>query len=201
MLVLPPRLPNGQYAWWLIGDTGIRTFPVHATCGLHRKYRLTCAQFESLLDRSQDTCESCSKPGHLLSKWRTKGHIAGRLQIDHDHGLGAWAVRGMLCGPCNTTIGRPEKARLLSAYTAAAFYRTVLARHGVTSETPPEPPIGASVLDYAYRGWRRTVSGWEAMHKYAWNRPSHITWQELVADSGPHNLRPYPTSLTKETAR
>ncbi len=186
MQVKPPRLHNGQYAWWLIGDTGARTIPAHFNCS-HRKYRLTCAQFEALLERSGGQCEACSKPGHHLSRWDQKGHLPRRLQIDHDHSLGIWAVRGLLCGRCNSTIDR-EPSNVLTTYDARAFYRTVLAEHGVGVEQLPEPPIGACVRDFAFRLWRRTDLGWEALHKYAWNRPTHLTWLDLLADSGPHNL-------------
>lgn len=181
-----PLLHNRQRAWWLVGDTGKRTSIAHKRCA-HRKYRLTCAQYERLIDRADDGCESCRRSGHYLSRWRTKGHIAGRLQIDHDHQLGRWAVRGLLCGKCNTTIDDPTNHQRRAAYEASAFYRVVLDEHGVGAENFPEPSLGAAVFDFAYRRWQRRSDGWIPLHKYS--PPTPVTWAEMVFDSGPHNLR------------
>lgn len=56
----------------------------------HSKYRLTCEEYDDLVLRAEGRCDRCGIP------------YAG-LVIDHDHGAGNWAVRGLLCRSCNAT--------------------------------------------------------------------------------------------------
>lgn len=65
--------------------------PAHTTCSTHVGYRLTCAEFDSLRAINSGRCHWCGKE-------------AWRLEIDHDHSLGSWAVRGLLCRGCNRRI-------------------------------------------------------------------------------------------------
>lgn len=58
----------------------------------HRYYRLTCEEFDALVKRSEGRCDIC-------------GVITFLLVIDHDHDLGLWAVRGLLCPSCNYKEG------------------------------------------------------------------------------------------------
>lgn len=62
----------------------------------HRKYGLTCEEFEELLQRSQGLCEICERSGTSTKH--------GRLYIDHDPRLGLAAVRGLLCASCNSKL-------------------------------------------------------------------------------------------------
>lgn len=64
----------------------------------HPRYRLTCDEMDQLLARSGNRCEVCDIPAAET----TQGH----LMIDHDHALGKWAVRGLLCHRCNVTLSR-----------------------------------------------------------------------------------------------
>lgn len=187
MQVEAPRLHNGQYAWWLVGDTGTRSMPAHDVC-THRKYRMTCAQYERLVDRAAGACELCADPGHLVTKRLNKGAWPGRLYLDHDHNLGVWAVRGLLCARCNSAIEEPENANLLAMYSAKAFYRSVLAERDAASLMWTEPDLGDAVLDYADRRWLRTTDGWIPRHKFSAPAKFALTWAEMVALSGPHNL-------------
>ena len=59
----------------------------------HRAYHLTCDEQESLIARGNGLCHICQTPS------------PHRLQIDHDHGLGWRAVRGLLCPSCNKLMG------------------------------------------------------------------------------------------------
>ncbi|MEU4558579.1 endonuclease domain-containing protein [Actinoplanes sp. NPDC023936] len=188
-ITAPPRLNNGRVAWWVVGNDGARTLPAHIDC-THRRYRLTCAGYEELIQRSGARCEACKKPAHAEDNGRRQ--IPGRLQIDHDHELGMWAVRGLLCQRCNSTIDREGVGPRLAPYAAKAFYLLILARHGITNLAPAEPPFGAKVLDFAHRPWRRTPHGWVAEHNQAWHLESVVTWNFLVRNSGPHNLHPIP---------
>lgn len=62
----------------------------HSTCGTHRGYRLSCKEFDDLM--SSGRCHMC-------------GQRSTALELDHDHHLGSWAVRGALCGSCNVSLG------------------------------------------------------------------------------------------------
>jgi hypothetical protein len=60
-----------------------------------RKYGLTEAHYTTMLERQGGGCAICG----------TKDCPSGvRLAVDHDHSTGK--VRGILCSPCNTAIGK-----------------------------------------------------------------------------------------------
>jgi excisionase family DNA binding protein len=65
----------------------------HATHWQHRRYQLTCEQFDELLVRAGGRCERC-------------GREVAPLVIDHRHDLGstARAVRGLVCRSCNRRL-------------------------------------------------------------------------------------------------
>lgn len=62
---------------------------VQKSARLWRDYRLTTEEYDRLVARSGGHCGICARPA--------------KLHIDHDHATGA--VRGLLCGPCNTMLG------------------------------------------------------------------------------------------------
>lgn len=64
---------------------------------LRQHYGLTQAGYAELLARQNGVCAICKKPPKVR-----------RLNVDHDHDDGH--VRGLLCGSCNTFIGRFERA-------------------------------------------------------------------------------------------
>jgi hypothetical protein len=60
-----------------------------------RLYGITVEDYDRLLAEQSGVCARCeNSPGQL------------RLAVDHDHETGE--VRGLLCGPCNTYLGRLE---------------------------------------------------------------------------------------------
>lgn len=61
--------------------------------GQLRKYGLTPESYAQLLDKQGGVCAICSK--------QEEGK---RLAVDHDHESGK--VRGLLCGQCNTGLGK-----------------------------------------------------------------------------------------------
>lgn len=89
--------------------------PGHQSCN-HKVYALTCEQYERLLKRAGGRCEMCGRPGFLSAK--------GRLAIDHDHELGWWAVRGLLCNRCNTQFRRSWMAEARAQYLPKAWHLT-----------------------------------------------------------------------------
>lgn len=74
-----------------------------------RKYGLTKAEFDLLLEQQGGVCAICAGPRSGPGK---------RFHVDHCHDTGQ--VRGLLCGNCNTAIGLlgddPERAEKAAAY-------------------------------------------------------------------------------------
>jgi hypothetical protein len=60
------------------------------------RYGITLEQWESMLDAQGGVCAICERGPEGF-----KNHA--RLFVDHDHQTDA--VRGLLCGPCNTGLG------------------------------------------------------------------------------------------------
>lgn len=69
----------------------------HSTC-THRQYNVSCEQYDDLLAAAGFACQLCCQ-------------ASDRLVIDHDHALGWWAVRGLLCHWCNSHMGRVDAGR------------------------------------------------------------------------------------------
>lgn len=59
---------------------------------LKKKYGLTLAQFEAMLEAQEGVCAICYRE-----------QIGKNIHVDHNHVTGE--VRGLLCGPCNTALG------------------------------------------------------------------------------------------------
>jgi hypothetical protein len=71
--------------------------PATSRCSNHRYYRLTCEDYDALLERANNKCQICE-----IRAEYTRHHF---LHIDHDHTIGRWGVRGLLCVQCNTSLG------------------------------------------------------------------------------------------------
>ena len=59
------------------------------------KFKLTIEDYDLMLSNQAGVCKICQRPP------KTK-----RLAVDHDHETGA--IRGLLCGPCNTALSHVE---------------------------------------------------------------------------------------------
>lgn len=68
--------------------------PRHRSCA-HKQYAMSCDEYDAMRTAANGDCQMCGKPTEMLV-------------IDHDHALGAWAVRGLVCTSCNVTLGRIE---------------------------------------------------------------------------------------------
>jgi len=64
------------------------------------RYGITLEQYNEMVELQGGRCAICNKVPAGTS------HTSRRLAVDHDHATGT--VRGLLCGPCNTTIGMIE---------------------------------------------------------------------------------------------
>jgi hypothetical protein len=73
----------------------------HKPCS-HKAYKLTCAQFDELFAAMEGRCQICRRLGYEAPH--------GMLYVDHDRPLGDYAVRGLLCNPCNSSLGRVKGA-------------------------------------------------------------------------------------------
>lgn len=62
-----------------------------------KKFGMTEADYESLLEAQGGTCAICDGPPD--TRWK-------KLAVDHDHDTNE--VRGLLCMTCNTMLGRLE---------------------------------------------------------------------------------------------
>lgn len=87
----------------------------HASCGTHPRYALTCAEYDDLLRLAKGRCRICKD-------------VADPLYIDHDHVLGDWAVRGLICHGCNLRLAKVESGRhrrtpAVSRYLANAWHK------------------------------------------------------------------------------
>lgn len=91
---------------------------------LKRKFGMTIAEYDSLLESQGGACAICKKPCPT----------GRRLAVDHDHKTGA--VRGLLCHSCNLGIGKlgDDPERLLAA---AKYLLDKLDRTSSSANTAP----------------------------------------------------------------
>jgi hypothetical protein len=87
----------------------------HTACGTHPRYALSCAEYDDLLRLAKGRCKICKEPTETF-------------YIDHDHKLGEWAVRGLLCNGCNLRLAKAEAGRhkttaAASRYLANAWHK------------------------------------------------------------------------------
>lgn len=80
---------------------------------LQRKFGITLAQYNEMLEKQGGKCKICKADPKTLSK---------DLAVDHCHNTGK--IRGLLCIACNTALGKlkdsPELLRVAISYLEAA---------------------------------------------------------------------------------
>lgn len=151
-----------------------------STCR-HTAYLMTCQQFDDLLARSGQRCEICRRPGVDTSH--------GQLYIDHDTQRGMWAVRGLLCGRCNSLLEHEKEfAPEARPYLDAPWWQSMLADLRI-DEKPTEPPLRSTVYVGRACQWRRYVKGWSCRCNRHKHRPTRRTWAQLLSRVGPHRIR------------
>jgi hypothetical protein len=68
---------------------------------LLKAYGMTEKDYEDLYNSQNGVCAICGKPETSI---HNKTNKPRRLAVDHDHATGK--VRGLLCGSCNTAMGK-----------------------------------------------------------------------------------------------
>lgn len=74
----------------------------HAERQLVRRYGITLAEYDTMLDSQQGRCAICGT---------TEPSNAGRFHVDHNHISGE--VRGLLCSSCNMGIGKLQDSPII----------------------------------------------------------------------------------------
>lgn len=169
----------------------------HGRCATHRRYQLTCDQYEGLITECGNRCQICRFPASEMP-YR-------RLYIDHDF-RGTWAVRGLLCIRCNSSLGDPRinaKPGGAGEYLANAWFLRMLQTRGASDDPTHEPPHDAVIENQFGVLWTRNSNGiWTANSTYNGHTPRPRPWPDLFRDFGPHNLRIVPSEdLTSRPAR
>lgn len=79
---------------------------------LKRKFGISLEEYESLLESQGGVCSICFSKD---PKTKTRSGVSPNFAVDHDHSTGA--VRGLLCGFCNSGLGffQDDKERLRAA--------------------------------------------------------------------------------------
>lgn len=85
----------------------------HPSC-YHVGYSLSCSEYDDLLRLADGLCSICKNENP-------------RPYIDHDHTLGTWAVRGLICHGCNQHLkcvdaGRRPVTPPVANYLANAWH-------------------------------------------------------------------------------
>ena len=163
-------------------EAAVRAWPTHERCTVHRRYKLSCEQYEELLDRSGNICEMCRRP---LARG-PRNHLA----IDHCGPM--WAVRGLLCNGCNAGLGDDNYTyRNAKEYLANAWWERRCAAIGVPLTLRPEPPIGSAIRNQFGVVWvHLSENEWYGSTRDVYGN-SWKYWSALFDLYGPHNLVSY----------
>lgn len=168
----PPAIPTAD------GAT-VQLSIWHKTCNHAHAYGLSCANYERLIERAKAACERCGQQTH-------------RLSIDHDHEIGDWAVRGLVCPRCNTHLNfvdRGEKPMDEATwnYIARAFHAD---RYGVPARLGPFTTVGLGDL---CGGDVSVLLGlgrrWQVLHSNVASKGLSFEHPDLAACAGADDYR------------
>lgn len=136
----------------------------HRTCHHKTVFRLTCDQYIKQVELTENCCELCG----IRADWRPEK----MLHIDHDGGVGQWAVRGLLCAYCNAMLGLRKQCDIpgvpnetVRDYLTHPWYKRILAEAGAGESLPAPAPgtlvlVGGKPLRRFGRSWDRIVHAW-----------------------------------------
>lgn len=92
------RSVSATYWGTLCGMPAFDPYDVHQrrSCG-HKNYHLTCHEFGALEALARGRCALCARlPVQFLC-------------LDHDHAVGARAIRGLVCQSCNEVLANVDR--------------------------------------------------------------------------------------------
>lgn len=151
------------------------TKPRRSPCG-HRIYGLSCHDYDRLIAGAGGACQICgTKPDQT-------GH--GFLVVDHDDTVGQWAVRGLLCQDCNSSLPMGSTPAWAADYLAQPWWKLEFARLGASPDPTPEPPVGSTVAVHGLN-FRRETDGWKHVASFG---GTPRTWAELNRRYAPHRI-------------
>ena len=147
--------------------------PGHLKCATHKTFRLSCEQYDSLKQRAGDGREICRLEAAAIEPWPL--HIR-----THDPSVGKWAVRGLLCHPCNLKLRsdrRVSRTPEIEQYMLNAWYLGECRKADVSPVRPPEPGLGSSVTAGGHWWMRMELEG-----TFCWGSDGHeqVDIQELA---------------------
>lgn len=129
---------------------------------------MECVDLDALYARAGHACEICR---------RVEGRDTGVLNIDHEGFLGWFAVRGLLCGPCNGWIEWPsywpEQAEAVDRYLANPWW----ARSGGPR------PLGRALFSYG-RDRQMHIVGGSGIRRIGFRAHSARCGQEMPITDG-----------------
>lgn len=149
--------------------------PKRVPCG-HNIYGLDCEDYDRLVDRAEGACQICG------AKSARTPH--GFLVVDHDNKIGQWAVRGLLCQECNSSLPMGSTPEWASGYLAAPWWKEEIVRLNASPDPAPEPPLGSTVTAHGLN-FRRSTVGWVHVASFG---GSARTWGELNRRYAPHRI-------------
>jgi hypothetical protein len=149
--------------------------PRRSQCG-HKLYGLSCQDYDRLVAHAVGACQICG------AKPERTGH--GFLVVDHDNLVGQWAVRGLLCQDCNSSLPMGSTPSWAAEYLAHPWWQLECARLGVSADPTSEPPIGTMVAAHGLN-FRREMDGWEHVANFG---GTSRTWEELNRHYAPHRI-------------
>lgn len=150
--------------------------PSNGPCS-HRVYHLNCDEYDRLWSHADGRCQICG-----TTPEQTKH---GFLVVDHDAGVGQWAVRGLLCTNCNTALPAGSTPSDAADYLATPWWRAELTRLGASGDPAPEPPVGTTVSVLRVN-FRRDTDGWKHVAKHG---GAPRSWGQMNRYYGPHRIK------------
>lgn len=149
--------------------------PKRSPCG-HKIYGLSCQDYDRLIAHARGACQICG------TRPEQTGH--GFLVVDHDDTVGQWAVRGLLCQDCNSSLPMGPTPDWAAGYLAQPWWKLEFARLSASPDPTPEPPAGSTVAAHGLN-FRREADGW--VHVASFGGTPH-TWAELNRRYAPHRI-------------
>ena len=126
------RFKNRKQPWYAHCKTchneRMRTYhredrDINRAANLRRNFGMTVAEYDAMHDLQGGVCAVCGEP-ETIGQTTSKGVTTRWLAVDHCHESGQ--IRGLLCGACNTGIGKLKDSPALLMAAVAYLGRSVV---------------------------------------------------------------------------